>query len=109
MTTVADSISRQIEEGRTAQRILDAGESFFRAREQQCLKEMLGWFRLLKDGVGQNDPHIAMRFIAAFSEARALIEELDQRVDLGTKAMGKFMEQQGATHLASLEGVGNGA
>lgn len=61
---------------------------------------MLGWFRLLKDGVGQNDPHIAMRYIAAYSEARALSEELAGRIDQGQKALGKFMAQQGAAHLA---------
>lgn len=92
--STADTITRQIEEGKTAERVLAAAGPMLVAREDQIITEMLRWFRSIQDGIGQNDPHIAMRYIASLSEVRALLEENEHRVAKGTDAMAKFMAQQ---------------
>lgn len=88
------AIEKNAAAGAAARQLLDAahktcpecghGTNIFVEREQQIIREAVNWFR---DLAVSKDDHLALRYVAALAEVRAMHEALGYRVKKADEAV----------------------
>lgn len=86
-------LEEQIETGHAAGLIRQYAGKRLLQREEQIICEMLAWFR--GDGA---DPHRAVRYIAALSEVRALLEDTEHQEAKGAAALAELVSTSTAVN-----------
>lgn len=85
--TRQEVLQQQVDDGHEASLIRQYAGKRLLAREEQIIREALGWFR----GAPDPNPHRAVQYIAALSEVRALLEDTEYREAKGATALAEIV------------------
>lgn len=84
-------LEKLIEEGNEARLIVQYAGRKLLEREEAIIGEMLTWFRSIGTNPSTNQPEIGVRYIAALSEVRALLEYSEHAADKGAQALAQLV------------------